>query len=434
MMRIGFINPWESFAPPDGGGSLGIWTWEVARRLASSDEVYVCGQGCPDVAAFEEVEGVRFFRWPVRVDKRLTRLMHRIGSYPDTPDIAHWFYYYIFLLRAALMLRSHDCDVIHIFNLSQFARILARLSPKAAIVLNMHCDWLVGMDYSVIEKRLQCVDGILGCADCITEEIRCRFPHYAEKCETLYNGVDVEEFCPPEAASNARDSNTLITVGRVSPEKGLHVLLDAFESILDKKPGAKLRIIGPEYSLRPEVITTADNNVRLQETFAIYGNNYLQKLKQSVSGSLGGNVSFVGALSREKIAAEMRNASVLVQPSLYDLSPMPVIEAMASGLPVVASQVGGLAEIVSDGQTGILVEPSNSGQLAEALVMLLDNPARAQAMGAAGRYRASHMFSWEVAVGKLRPFYERLNKGKRRSSWPARRGARNGIIKRRPRG
>jgi glycosyltransferase involved in cell wall biosynthesis len=416
-MKIGFVEPWDACSPPHPGGSLGIWTWEVARRLARSHEVTVCGLLHSVTPPFEEADGVRFFRWPVRLDIRLMRLMRRIGCSRNTPDFACWFHYFIYLLRSAIVLRANRCDVIHIFNLSQFAPILARLNPQAAIILNMHCDWLVGMDRSLIDKRLQFVDRIIGCADCITNDVRSRFPHFAARCETIYNGVDVAEFHPPEAGSRARASETLVTVGRISPEKGLHVLLDAFERVLVRKPRAKLRIIGPESILYlPGAITKADSNAGLQETFAIYGSNYLQKLKEQVNGSLGRSVSFVGAFSREKIAAEMRNAAVLVQPSLYETFGLPVVEAMASGLPVITSRVGGLAEIVSDGETGLFVEPGNSLQLAEALMTLLENPARAHAMGAAGRSRAVRMFSWEATVGKLSSCYERLSKSKRSST------------------
>lgn len=86
---------------------------------------------------------------------------------------------------------------------------------------------------------------------------------------------------------------------------------------------------------------------------------------------------------------------------------MPVVEAMASGLPVVASRVGGLPEIVSDGETGFLVEPADSAQLAELLMSVLDDPITTQAMRAEARCRAFQMFSWEAIVEQLRLCYER---------------------------
>lgn len=410
-MKIGFVEPWDTCSPPNPGGSLGVWTWEVARRLARSHEVIVCGVLHPGTPPVEEADGVRFFRWPVRLDMRLMRLMRRIGGDAEISDVLCWYYSYLFLLRVALLLRSHRCDVIHIFNLSQFASNLARLNRQAAIVLNMHCDWLAGMDRSLIDKRLQFVDRIIGCADCITNDVRSRFPHYAARCDTIYGGVDVEAFHPPEAGSGTRASETLITVGRISPEKGLHVLLDAFERVLVRKPHTKLRIIGAESVLYLRgAITKAESSDRLRETFSIYGKNYLEKLKDRVKGSLRGNVSFIGALSHHEIAAEMRNAAILIQPSLYETFGMPAVEAMATGLPVVASGVGGLPEIVSDGETGFLVKPSDPAQLAQALMILLDDPVRTRAMAAAARYRALRMFSWEVTVDKLSLCYERANK------------------------
>jgi glycosyltransferase involved in cell wall biosynthesis len=84
--------------------------------------------------------------------------------------------------------------------------------------------------------------------------------------------------------------------------------------------------------------------------------------------------------------------------------PMAVLEAMASGLPVVSTRVGGVDEVVDEGQTGLLVEPKSPESLAHALRALAANPARRTKMGAAGRERAERDFSLEAMVGK----YERL--------------------------
>ena len=101
---------------------------------------------------------------------------------------------------------------------------------------------------------------------------------------------------------------------------------------------------------------------------------------------------------------------MLVQPSLYDLCPLPVLEGMASGLPIVASRVGGPPEMVSDGETGILVEPDDPSQLSEALLMLLEDPRKVRAMGEASTARARSLFSWEATASRLRSFYEQWNK------------------------
>jgi glycosyltransferase involved in cell wall biosynthesis len=97
---------------------------------------------------------------------------------------------------------------------------------------------------------------------------------------------------------------------------------------------------------------------------------------------------------------------VLVQPSVFD-EPfgIQIVEAMASGLPVVGSAAGGIPELIVDRHTGILVERGDATGLAEAILRLLENPAMARQMGNAGRRRAEEKFSWERIVDELRSCY-----------------------------
>jgi glycosyltransferase involved in cell wall biosynthesis len=398
-MKIGFLQPYDSCGPPDPGGSLGIWTWEVARRLARCHDVMVCGRRFNGLRGNKLAEGVHFRRFTMKADERLKWLLRRHRR-PVSQESALCD---LFLLRAAIVLRGNHCDIIHLFNLSRFVPVVARLNRHARIFLNMHCDFLAGFDYSLVSRHLSHVNGIIGCSDFITDDIRARFPQHAERCRTVYNGADLEKFRP----RRAEPSETLITVGRISPEKGLHVLLEAFAKVLMRRPNARLKVIGRESILPPEAISKMDNgNARVRHVLSLYRHNYLRGLEKQASELCQGKVSFLGALPPARVPAEMQDAAILVQPSLYETFGMPPVEAMACGLPVVASRAGGLAEIVVDGETGLLVEPENPGQLAEALIELLENPARARAMGMAGRRRAE-LFSWEAIVSELISCYGR---------------------------
>jgi glycosyltransferase involved in cell wall biosynthesis len=404
-MKVGFLQPWDSCTPPNVGGSLGIWTWEVARRLARSHEVLVCSRRAPGMPAQVTVEGVRFLHFYTHVDQWLLRTRRRVGLAKGLPEFASRFYFATHLLRSALAMRILRCDVVHIFNVSQFTPIVASLNFKATIVLNMHCDWLAGLNYKMVNRRLKYVDRILGCSDWITNKIKLRFPHHAERCRTLYNGFDVEKFYSEESNNNRQLNHTLLSVGRISPEKGLHVLLDAFDQVYARKPSCHLRIVGNESVLPPEAITEMDQSSQLFHIMNHYGRSYLQKLRDRASRSSLQNISFLGALSQSQVAAEMRDATILVQPSLYETFGMPAIEAMGAGLPVIASRVGALSEIVVHGETGLLVEPDNSNALAEAIIMLLNDPVRARAMGMAGKRRAMERFSWEAIIHRLTSHY-----------------------------
>jgi glycosyltransferase involved in cell wall biosynthesis len=107
------------------------------------------------------------------------------------------------------------------------------------------------------------------------------------------------------------------------------------------------------------------------------------------------------------VQARLREADVLVQPSLWgEPFPLLVLEAMASGVPVVGSRIGGLPEAVEDGISGILVEPDNPAQLARALLCLLEDATPRSAMGRAARVRAEQSFSWDQTVHRIKSRYK----------------------------
>ncbi len=118
--------------------------------------------------------------------------------------------------------------------------------------------------------------------------------------------------------------------------------------------------------------------------------------------------TFTGPVPYAGIVEQYRAADVYVQPSLSEAFPLPVLEAMAAGLPVVASRVGGIPEAVQDGQTGLLVPPGSAPALAEALLALLADQDRRRALGAAGRQRALEAYPWDVIAQELCEQYQRL--------------------------
>lgn len=403
--RIGYVELWDRCGPPDPGNSLGIWTWEVARRLAEFCDVFVCGPRVLNAPAREECEGVRFVRFGLGADDRLLRIVEGMRRFrdPSRPQFASSLYRLLYAARTAYTLRTQGCDVIHIFNQSQFVPIMRWANPRSRIILNMQCDWLVQLDRDLIEGHLRHVDKIVGCSEYVTEGIRKRFPDHAEQCMTVYNGVDGHTFSP-RTLSERRER--VIFVNRISPEKGLHVLLKAFEQVARQRPNATLEIVGPNSALPMEVVISLSDNPAVRALDRFYHGTYLEHMRQCVRGVLDGRVFFLGPLLHEQLTERLRQADVLVQPSVFD-EPfgIPIVEAMASGLPVVASRVGGISELVAHGQTGLLVERNNPSALAEALLRLLDNPVLASAMGQAGRERVEQKFSWERIVDRLKLCY-----------------------------
>jgi phosphatidylinositol alpha-1,6-mannosyltransferase len=132
--------------------------------------------------------------------------------------------------------------------------------------------------------------------------------------------------------------------------------------------------------------------------------------RQAERLGLGGVVELRGAAAHDEVAALMRGFDVFCMPSVYDSETFGVaaVEAAASGVPVVATRVGGVPEAVEDGVSGLLVAPRDAAALAQALLGLLDDPARARRMGAAGRRLAQARFEWGASVDAMEAVYDRV--------------------------
>ena len=182
------------------------------------------------------------------------------------------------------------------------------------------------------------------------------------------HGVDLQRFrpIPPPAFSALR----LLAVGRLVEKKGFDVLVEAMRGL---DGAASLRIVGE-----------GPQRARLEAAIATAG--------------LGRRVELAGALNHDRLPAEYRAADVVVVPSLADGSgdrdglPNVVLEAIASGRPVVAGDVGAISSAVVDGVTGLLVPPADPDRLREALAALARSPGLRRRLGAAGRSIAEARF------------------------------------------
>jgi glycosyltransferase involved in cell wall biosynthesis len=176
--------------------------------------------------------------------------------------------------------------------------------------------------------------------------------------KVLPNVTGAREVAAPGRASETGDS--LLFVGRLRVRKGVEVLLHAAEKLRRRRPGTRLVIVGE-----------GEHRRRLERT--------------ARSLSLDGAVEFRGACPPEEIPRLMASARALVVPSIYEGMPLVILEAMAAGLPVVASSVSGIPEVVEDGESGWLVPPEDVEALVEALEEALADPGEAHRRGQSGR-------------------------------------------------
>ncbi len=435
-MKIAFVmQPINLISTVNRSGSIEIITYELARRLAQNNYVVVYAKKGPYQKEFEYDQGVEYHRisvpideWHVFVSSALNRLerlsgMHTLSNvirqflfFRNTkrPLFSSRWYYLNYALKVAKALRKERCDIVHIHNFSQLVPIIKAFNPKIKIVLHMHCEWLPQLDRAMIQSRLRHVDLIIGVSDFITKKIQSYFPEFSRRCRTLLNGGDVHSRSQEDNNGNEHKENKvtkLLNVGRVSPEKGIHVLLDAFKIVLNYYPQAQLEIVGWIGTLPIEyLIVLSDDQMTLDLKSYYAGGQYFSYLQSKLSLREKNHVSFISWVPHKLVLNYYQDAAVYLSASICnEAGNMPVIEAMASGIPVVSSRSGGIIESVVDGETGFLVERGDATGLAMAIIRLLSDEKLRKKMGKAAYKRAIEIFSWEQAAELLSLFYKEIS-------------------------
>lgn len=236
------------------------------------------------------------------------------------------------------------------------------------------------MRYARGKKRLQ-RDGalFLAVSDALRERAITR--GYPEaRTLTHYNGVDLDRFSPD---GMAREPGLVLHVGRLVEKKGTKVLIEALAEVADTK-------------------------------LIVIGDGPLRTALERQAQELGDRVRFLGELPSEEVAKWMRRASVLAAPSLTaadeDAEGLPnvVVEAAASGLPVVGTRHSGIPEAVEDGTSGFLVPEGNAGALAARLAELLGSESLRREMGVAARRLAERKFSRQMLTERLESIYDEV--------------------------
>lgn len=409
-LNIAFVSqPWEGALPP--ASSVPIWTYEVARRLAQKHRVRVYARRNPQQPPVAYDQGVTYALSYRTLDDWLLRVLNPLSRYfpARRPLYTSWLYYLPYIVAVARDLRRQRCNIVHIQNFSQFVPVVRAFNPLARIVLHMHCDWLPNIDQQLTARRLRSINMILGTTDYIRDGIRRTYPHLAQRCQTIYNGVDLDVFgaSPDQQRPPTDRPPRLLYVGRVSPEKGVHVLLQAFGELLYHHPDAQLEVVGPLWVASLEFLESLIDADKIHTLQSFYNEQtYQDHLEKLVPAAHRAQVTFTGQVPYRDLVDRYRAADIFVFPSIVkEAFGMPVAEAMAVGLPVVASRIGGLAEVVDHGTTGLLSEPGNVSALSNALRFLLQQPAARRAMGHAGQQRATRLFSWDLIADDLERYY-----------------------------
>lgn len=393
---------------PHLDGSLQIWNHEVTRRLSKSCDVIVYS-GLFTFQSDEYVEGVHYRRFSTRWDERFVRLFRYIRKsfgFRD-PLFASDFWYLGYYLKVALDLRKQRCEVAHVHYYPQFAALIKTFNPSVRVILHMHGEWLTQVKFNKLDTRLNKLDLIISCSEFVTKTISTRFPAIADRCKTVPMGLTPENYFSKGVPAASSSSKRLLCVGRISPEKGVHVLLEAFELIIRQFPDATLTIVGPEWiSPREDITDLCLGNDVIARLMAFYQGSYLSQLRQKLSRAAAERVIFTGLVAHRDVAAFYGRTDVYICPSLYESFGVSVVEAMAASLPVVATKVGVVPELVSNRRNGLILETNNPQAIADAVIELFRNTTLRNSIACAARETVVRQFSWETICSSLIQMYQ----------------------------
>jgi glycosyltransferase involved in cell wall biosynthesis len=182
--------------------------------------------------------------------------------------------------------------------------------------------------------------------------------------------------------------------------------LKAFNIVAAKHPSIELSIVGGIGSAPKEFIVDLSDDKKVKNLSKYYKDGdydkfYFNKLKNIIKTSHLKKITFVGPVAHCDIARCYSESDIIINPSLSESFGMSLIEAMAFEKPVVATRVGGMVDIVSDGETGILVEPEDYFSLAIAIETLIETPDLRKAMGTAGRLKVEQKFTYDKVSKNL---------------------------------
>jgi glycogen(starch) synthase len=360
---------WAELFRPDIGGVevLSLLLLQAMRAKGYEFRAVAChgAHKLPDVSEFEGVQVHRFrFHRPL-LEKDLRQTMEIVK-------------------QVGQLKQSFRPDLIHIVTTQP--SLLYHLQSEAAYRCPVLLTLCEPIDFSLtanslLGRALASATWVNAVSEATLASALRLAPDISERSSVVHNGLPLPDLKPQSLPVK---EPRLFCAGRLVKEKGFDLALRAFASVVARFPNARLTIAG-------------DGPARLE----------LEELARELR--LNSAVDFLGWVEPERIPELMSQSTIVVMPSRWQ-EPFGLVSLQGSQMerPVVASRVGGLPEVVADGETGLLVENEDVNGLASAIIHLIENPRIAQQMGKAGRKRAQRLYSIEAHVAAYEKLYQQI--------------------------
>ncbi len=385
VMKICMIT-WEY--PPRIVGGIARHCEGLAKALTHyGHDVHIFTLDFPGAPSYEETDGVK---------------VHRVKIELGHPDFITWVLLFNHFIEKQMADVSQfvKFDLVHVHDwLVALAGISFKHFLKKPMVLTFHSTEfgrsglhnpdsfaIDGVEWWASYEAAR----VIVTSNYMRREVCKHFKLPWDKIEVIPNGIDLDRYRISVNRYEIRErygvhsgEKLILFVGRLVPQKGVEHLIRAIPLILEKHPEAK---------------------------FIIVGEGWMKDRLEALARSILMNhqkIMFTGFIPDNEVIALMASADALVIPSIYEPFGIVALEGMAVGVPVVASQVGGLAEVVEHDKTGVLVYPENPESIAWGVNYVLSNPEHSNWLVYNAREMLQKTYSWEAIARKTIKVYER---------------------------
>ena len=245
----------------------------------------------------------------------------------------------------------------------------------------------------LFEKRLmKRSDALIAVSKYTVNELTDLYGIDKNKIHVIYNGVDIERFKPRPNRDELRqefglekDKKIVLFVGRLYHRKGLETLLRSVPPVLKEFSNVKFVISGTGFKQKEESLRNLAHELNIED-----------------------HVKFLGYVPDDKLPLLYSTSDIFVLPAIYENFPFAILEAQATGLPVISTKVGGIPEFLVDSENGFVIDPRDETQLTQRLLALLQDPKLAKKMGDHGRMLIEEQLDWGLITAQVIDLYNEL--------------------------
>ncbi|NQX64544.1 glycosyltransferase family 4 protein [Paenibacillus alba] len=361
-MHILIIAPEQIPVPPPYGGSVEHCIYQIARKISSKHKVTIISKLRTNFPKKSKLGHITIHRVP--------------GGNKQ-----------IYLSNVLKMVKGHHYDIIQIDNRPRFVPAVRRAFPHTAISVFLHSTTFISAPMTSKKQAasdLSRANYIVGNSLSLQNHLKRTFPNIRHKVRYVHLGVELNQFRPGKARTRSKHHPFIILfAGRLIPRKGIPVLMKATQIIRKTVPSARLHIAGGT------------------------GKPSYKKQLQQLAASLRIPVTFKGNISRRQMPQFYRSGDCFVCPSQgHEAFGLVNVEAMASGLPTVASRNGGIPEIIRHASNGLLVTNYRSpAAFAKEIIQIATDSTKAKRLAKQARIDVTRRFSWRATASKLETIY-----------------------------